>query len=131
MPIPLGVLVIADDLRSVLPLLRQQAESLMVTPCTITRQGEPVDDGTGNYIPAEVLVFDGLCQVSGRESQVLDLSSGSADVDALRAVIKVPVSAGPFKRGDIVRTPGRVFRVEGPDERSWQKSQRLPVLEVI
>lgn len=123
--------MIADDIRSVLPFLQQQAESLMITPCVVTREGDRVDDGTGNYVPAESVVFSGRCQIGGRDTQVADLSSGSADVDALRAVVKVPVSSGPFKRGDIVRADGRVFRVEAPDDRSWQKSQRLPVVEVI
>ena len=119
------------ELAGELPFLRQQAESLMVTPCRISREGAPVDDGTGNYVPAESLVFDGLCQIGSKDSQVLDVSSGSADADAMRAVIKVPFHSGPFERGDIVRAAGRTFRVEGPDGRTWQKSQRLPVVEVI
>lgn len=123
---------LADHISAALPELRAQAESLMVTPCTITRTGARVlDENTGNYTTPTTVIYAGGCQIAGRDTQVMDLTSGSADIDALRAVIKVPFNSGPYRKGDIVTADGRTFKVEGPDDRTWQKSQKLPVVEVI
>lgn len=105
----------------------------MVTPCVITRPGDPVlDENTGNYMPASVVVFSGLCEVQTRETQVRTQESGSAAIVEQLYLVKVPVASGPYQDKDIVTLgSGRVFRIEGLHLKTWQTAQRLPVMEVV
>lgn len=114
------------------PLLRQVDESLMVTPCTITRPGEPVlDEDTGDFDTDGAVVFTGLCQVVARDTQVRPDEAGSARQITQLYEVKVPVSAGPFMDGDVVSVPDRKLLVQGLDLQSWQTSQHLPAIEVV
>lgn len=104
----------------------------MVTPCTITRPGDPVlDENTGNFTPTQITVFSGYCQIQTREAQVHTGSSGSAEIVTQLYLIKVPVASGPYQDKDTVTVPGRTFHVEGLHEKTWQTAQRLPVVEVV
>lgn len=120
------------DIEGALPEFQQHAESLMVTPCTITRGGERVlDPNTGDFTTLSTVIYDGGCKVQTREGEVLDVVSGSAALNVQRYSIHVPVSAGPFQDGDLVTVTGRVFKVDGLHSKTWQTAQRLPVVEVI
>ena len=124
--------MIGDDLRSVLPFLQREAESRMVTPCKITRAGDPVlDEDTGNFTDGTEVVFDGFCEIQTRETQVREGDSGSSAIITQLYLVKVPVASGPYQDKDIVTVPGRTFRVEGLHLKTWQTAQRLPVVEVI
>lgn len=105
---------------------------MMVTPCRVTRAGESVlDEETGTWSPSEDLVYDGRCDISAGNTLVVDVDGGAISADLQRTVIKFPVSAGPFKVGDVIRVAGRTFKVDGLHNETWQKSQRLPTVEVL
>lgn len=124
--------MIADDLRAALPEMQRQAESMMITPCTISRDGEPVlDEDTGNYTPSHTVIFSGLCKIQTKDTEVNVAVGGSAEMVLQRYEIHVPVTSGPFQDKDVVTTPGRTFHVQGVHLKSWQTAQRLPVVEVV
>jgi hypothetical protein len=126
------VLVIADDIRAALPTLRQHAESMMVTPCRIVRQGVPeFDEDTGAVTATDVTVFDGFCEIAANTNLVLDVDGVALAADLQRVIVKIPVAAGPVRIGDVVRADDRLFKVDGLHDRTWQKSQRLQVIEVV
>jgi hypothetical protein len=124
--------VIADDIRAALPIMQQQAESLMTSPCLITRPGTPVlDEDTGNITPTTVTVFSGYCKVQTRDTLTQQSESGSSAVAIQRYEVHVPLSSGPYLEHDLVEVSGRRFRVVGLNLKTWQTAQRLPVEEVI
>lgn len=106
---------------------------MMVTPCQVTRDSGPpvLDPVTGDFTSGVSVIFDGYCKVQTREGEVLDVVTGSSDPNVQRYSIHLPVSAGPFKHGDLVAVPGRVFKVDGLHKKTWQTAQRVPVVEVI
>lgn len=124
--------MIIDDITFALPEMRQQAESMMITPCTIFRLGDPVlDENTGNFTPTQTVVFQGFCKVQTRDTQVRSDAPGSSLVISQLYEVHVPVSSGPYQDKDIVTVPGRTLRVEGLNLKTWQTAQRLPVVEVV
>ena len=125
-------MLLGSQISAAVPLLRQVDESLMVTPCTITRPGDPVlDEDTGDFTDGGSVVFSGLCQVVLRDAQVRQGESGDARMVTQLYVVKVPVSSGPYQDGDVVTVPGRKLLVQGLDLQTWQTSQHLPAVEVV
>ena len=105
---------------------------MMTTPCQIVRPGAPVlDENTGDFTSSEVVVYDGFCKIQTREGEALDVETGSSSALVQRYQIQIPVWAGPVRKSDLVRAAGRVFRVDGLHTKTWQTSQRLPVVEVV
>lgn len=125
--------MIGDALRTVLPELRQQAESMMVTPCAIHRGGTVTADPTtgADVIVGGMSVYEGGCKVQSREGEVRASEVADSTVTAQRWEVHVPVSSGPYQVGDVVTALGRQFRVEGLHVKTWQTAQRLPVSEVL
>lgn len=97
---------LASDVAAALPLLRAEAEALMVDSCTITRDGgaPTFDPNTGTYTdPAGSTVYTGACQVqlsdglSARSSE-----AGGTELITSRVTVKIPVSATGVRVGDVV-----------------------------
>lgn len=116
-----------------LPDLQRQAESLMVTPCTIARGCTVAPDPvTGaDLLSQGTIVYQGGCKVQSHEGEPRSVEAGSATVTTARWEIHVPVDTGPYQAGDVVRVTSRVFRVDAIHEKTWQTAQRLPVTEVM
>lgn len=134
-PIPTGAPVaeLGVAVETWLPELQRQAESLMVTPCTIARGCTVAPDPItgGDVLSQGTIVYQGGCKVQSHEGEPRSVEAGSATRATVRWEIHVPVSSGPYRLGDVVRATGRVFRVEAIHAKTWQTAQRLPVTEVM
>lgn len=135
--------MIVDQVDAEIQHLQQQAESLMVTPCTITRPStvstEPATGADVEVLGA--MVYDGSagspgCKLQTRLGQVRTVESGSGTVAVDGLEVHVPVGSGPYRIGDLVRildqpqgSELRRFRVAGLHLKTWQTAQRLPVDE--
>lgn len=125
--------MIADDLLAALPRLQEAAESLMVSPCTIRRPSSVEPDpvtGADTEVPG-ALVYDGGCKLQSREGEIRNGEVADSTTTTQRWEVHVPVSSGPYLKGDVVTVLGRKFRVEGLHVKTWQTAQRLPVVEVL
>lgn len=123
--------MIVHDVAAAIPAMRRNAESLMVTPCVVTRPGEPgTDPETGADVPTGDTVPATRCKIQGSDNQVRDAESGLGTVATQKLLLHFPASAGPFKAGDVVEADGRKFRIENVPNKTWQTAQRLPVEEL-
>ena len=125
---------LGNDIAAELPFLRAQAESLMVDTCTVKRGATvgsgPMGEDVTTY--AET-VYVGPCKVQDRDLSPRDAESGSSTVDVLTAAVHFPVSAGPFRSGDIVfmddeESPS--WRILAGHDKTWQTARRCPVERV-
>jgi hypothetical protein len=122
--------MIGHDVEAVLPELQEQAESLMVTACTVARPtGVTSDPETGMDVETSEPVFDGLCKVQSSDNQARAVETALGTVTVQQLEVHLPVRAGPFRKGDVVNVPGRRFRVLAVPTKTWQTAQRLPVEE--
>lgn len=127
-------------LTSALPRMQARAELLMVDACTISRVAFPngeVDDD-GNPISTETVRYAGKCKVQTYEPYEQTREVARTTQVIQRYSVHVPIDAGPFEVGDVVRitasaglpsTLSRTFRIEGLLEKTWQTAQRLLVDE--
>lgn len=112
---------------------RRAAESLMVDTCTVRRPAGVTSGPLGEDVVAyeDGDVYTGPCKFQDRDLSPRDAEVGSSTADILVKEMHVPVSAGPFKSGDVVFVGGVVaWRVLAPHEKTWQTAQRLPVERV-
>lgn len=102
---------------------------MMSEPCIVQRV-----DGThevaGRDVPLLVDVWEGLARVQSNEVAEQAPEVGGATVTVIRYELHVPVSAGPFRVGDVATVSGRKFHVAGLHTKTLQTAQRLPVTEV-
>lgn len=129
-----------DDINHLLPVLREQAEALMVDTCRIERPGEVVTDPeTGAVTPSYTLVYEGRCKVQQTMAQSRSAEAGGAVFTVLDTRLDIPIGAGPVAPGDRasmltgVYNPalvGNVYRITEPFEKSIQTAQRLRVEEL-
>lgn len=130
-----------DDVLSVLPFLRAQAESLMVDTCTITRPGAAVTDpDTGAVTNTPTPVYEGKCKVQSKDSSVASPEAGGASFVVVSRQVHIPANAADVRDGDVVTitasllnsfTVGNVYRVEGFTPDSFDTAARLPVKEIV
>ncbi len=67
----------SDDIVGALPFLREQAESLMLDSCTVSRPGPNVTDPvTGAVTPSLTPVYSGACKVQGATAQAANPEAG-------------------------------------------------------
>lgn len=126
--------MLGDDLAAALPEMQAQAESLQVTPCTITREGAlGTDPVTGAPVRNPVRVWpastttQGYCQlVDG----VLQPNQSGQDPQVVSAGIQVKIpaaaAAAGIQVGDLVDTGSRRFTV-----RRVAAKTRMVVLRLI
>ena len=130
-------MTLADDVLTVLPFLRSQAESLMVDTCTITRPGVPVTDpDTGDVTNPTTTVYAGKCKVQSKDSSVASPEAGEATFTVVSRQVHIPANAADVQDGDTVTitasllnlfTVGKQYRVEGFEPDSTDTAFRLPV----
>ena len=133
--------MIGGILAGVVPLLRDQAESLMQDTCTVHRPGAPVTDPeTGVVSPSLTLVYTGPCKVQQTISQASNPVAGGHQFTVQDVRWDTPVTAGPFAVDDVVtmtssaldpQLAGRVFRVIETFHKSGATAQRTRVSEVV
>ena len=98
--------MLADAIREVLPVLRAEAEAMMVDSCTITRAdgGTAMDPVTLEEVPTYAAVWSGKCRVQRSGALSPREQSGAAGfefgIDSL--LIQLPLSATGIKRGDVL-----------------------------
>lgn len=125
-------MALGDDLAAALPGLQAEAESKMRTPCTVHR-GSTVTAGPGgeDVEVAGAVVYRGGCELKSEQVQVLTQESASSTATVQRLTVKVPVSSGPYRVGDVVSVGARRLRITGLHEQTFQTAQRLPVEELV
>jgi hypothetical protein len=134
-----AVAVIADDVSAALPILRAEAESLMLDACTISRK-------TGTSTDADGVVTDtygdpfysGKCKVQVRDVDPKNPEAGDRAYTILTLRVDVPVSVTGVETNDRITITGstfdpdlvgRNFRVVAPFHGSLKTARRLPVEE--
>lgn len=117
----------------------------MIDQCLVSRAGEgvgPWNPATREYDPpADVVVYEGRCQVQERDTQEQDATAGEAYIDTQRYIVKLPVleSAGVRKDDDVEITlasldpdlQGRHFTVGALHHKTFATARRLPCVEVV
>lgn len=136
--------MLGDDIAAALPDMQAQAESMMRTRCRVVRPGDTIPDPvTGADVTTTTTVFEGVspgCKIQDQALQVMAEQVPGATVAVSRLQVHLPVTAGPFRIGDVVETfadddtafatPLRRFRVSNIHQKTWQTAQRLPVEEL-
>lgn len=133
---------LADDLIATLPVLRAQAESLMVDECIVRRgTGETVvDPDTGSVVDAPgVTVYEGKCKVQSKDSATATPDAGGHTFVSVSRQIHIPANSADVEDDDVVEITasrfntlgvGKMYRVEGFTPDSFDTAARLPVKEM-
>ena len=131
---------LVDDVEAVLPLLRAEAEALMVDSCLIGRASGTVESPDGVVTPTYTPVYEGKCKVQQTIAQSNTPVAGEHQFTVLDAAVHLPVSAPDLFVDDVVtidasvndpRLTGRVYRVVEPFRKSFATAQRARVKEVV
>ena len=132
---------LAADVLAILPVLRANAEALMVDTCRITSAGDPVtDNDTGNVTTTRTTVYEGKCKVQSKDSAVSNPEAGGATFTVVSRQVHIPANAAEILDGYEVEitasllnsfTVGKVYRVEGFTPDSFDTAYRLPVKEIL
>lgn len=130
---------LAADVLAILPVLRANAEALMVDACRITSVGEPVtDNDTGNVTTTRTTVYEGKCKVQSKDSAVSNPEAGGATFTVVSRQVHIPVNAAEILDGYEVEitasllnsfTVGKVYLVHGFTPDSFDTAFRIPVKE--
>jgi hypothetical protein len=137
------------DVLAILPVLRAQAESMMLDTCTIDRPGGTMTDPeTGVVTPASTRIYPtpaqiaagnpGKCKVQSKDSSVATPDAAGALFVVVSRQVHIPANAADVEDGDVVTmtasllnsfTVGKQYRVEGFTPDSFDTAARLPVKE--
>jgi hypothetical protein len=130
----------ADDVIDVLPLLRAQAESLMIDACTINRPGSAVTDPeTGVVSNTATLVYSGKCKVQSKDSATSTPEAGESVFIVVSRQVHIPAGVADVRNNDVITVTasvlnpfgvGRRYRVEGFTPDSFDTAARIPVKEI-
>lgn len=120
-----------------LPLLRKQAESVMVDTVTITRAGTPTrDPETGTETATTVTVYTGKAKLQTFEPYESKPDGVAHQHVSQRLALHIPVGAGPIAVDDIATVTaapldpalvGNSYRIAAPMSKTAATAQRLPV----
>lgn len=123
-----------DDVMAELPALQAAAESLMVESCTVKRGATVTPGPKGEDVVGYAeTVYEGRCKVQDRDLSPQEEESGSSTVDVLKSTLHFPVSAGPFRSGDVVfmgSDEAPSWRILAGHDKTWQTARRCPVERV-
>jgi hypothetical protein len=129
------------DVLAILPVLRAQAESMMLDTCTIQRPGAPVTDpNTGVVTPGMTTIYTGKCKVQSKDSATSTPEAGGAVFVVVSRQIHIPAGAADVRNDDVVTVTasvlnpfgvGRKYRVEGFTPDSFDTAARIPVKEIV
>lgn len=132
---------LADDVLSILPFFREQAESLMIDRARVDRlDGESTDPVSGVVVPVLVPVETSVaCKVQSVQAQAAVSNVGEDQFTVEQLVWQAPYGSGPYRVGDVVtylESPldpvmvGSVYRITELARKSFKTAQRFNV-EVI
>jgi len=117
---------------------RLLAISLMVDACTIQHPtGQTTNATTGTVAYTYSTVYTGVCKVQGGMS-ASGQDVAEAHLAVLNPFVHVPITVTGVVQGDVVTITacvsdpelvGRVFRVQGPDHKSYATARRLQCIE--
>lgn len=129
--------MIGAEVAARLPLLRQQAESLMVDTCTITRSAGngTLNTTTGQYTPpTPTTVYTGKCRVKANSRFDHVIQFGEQPVSLYRFTVSIPMSATTVLVDDIITIntsaldpamPNLRLRVREPEFGSQVTARRI------
>lgn len=108
---------------------RRLALSMMVESVSVVRPTRTRDPITFVESVVEAPVWSGPCKVTTYEPDAIDRVSAGRPVSSQEDRLHVPVDAGPFEIGDLayVKGYGRVYRIDGLIEKTFETAQRLKV----
>lgn len=124
--------MIGHDIDAALPVLRAQAESLMVTPCVLEKPDGHTEDPE-NYQQVALWVtvwepgFPACKVVTSREAR--EVSVGGQRVTVKPTLVSVPWDAPEAAIGWRFRTPLGVFYVAGIERHSHAVQARYSTVE--
>lgn len=122
--------MLGDAILQALPTMQAEAESRMIEPCTVTRvTGTTLAGGRDVEVISDV--WAGLCELQTSAVAAMAPEAAGATVDLQRLILKVPVSAGPFRVGDVATVGDRTFRITQLHRKTFQTAQRLGVEEGV
>ncbi|MGH3504320.1 MAG: DUF6093 family protein [Nocardioidaceae bacterium] len=136
--------MLGDAIRSVLPELQAQAESMMADMCIIRRQtGETTNPDTGEIVPVYTEVYGtdtapGKCRLRHRgAAQPTDRNVGEQYVQLTHPELQVPVSATGVDDGDVAEIitsvdpdlVGHMLHISAPFAQTQSTMRRFPVEE--
>jgi len=124
--------------QTVLARGRAAAMALMVDACIIKHPtGLATDPTTGVVTPTYSTIYTGACKVQrGMDASAQEVAEAHRAV--LRPFVHVPITVTGVVEGDVVTITasvndaelvGRVFRVMGPDHKSFATARRLQCTE--
>lgn len=122
------------DVRSELPFLRQQAESLMSDRILVTRaSGDVWDEDTGQYIPGTETVYEGIGRLRDTSSRGRRVDDAAADTTVMSLTLSVPIGT-PAEVGDVAEVVesatnaalvGNRYRLMEPTDSSYATAARF------
>lgn len=130
---------LAGDVASILPVLRAQAEAMMVDECIIRRgSAEPVIDPDTGAVTDGVgaTVYEGKCQVQSSTTVAASPDAGGHSFVEVSRVVKIPANAADVRDDDVVEMTasllnvfavGKKYRVEGFAPDTYDTAAKLPV----
>lgn len=131
-----AVMMLADDVASVLPEMQAHAESLMTSTCEISRlDSSPVfDPETGLESPGPPsIIYAGPCRVQDTASTPVEADAAGSPVTAGKLLVHVPISCPPIRPGDLIEVhavgaplDGILVRVVADHVKTLQTARRLP-----
>lgn len=134
---------LGSDVAAALPGFRAEAESQMVSTCTITSDGVKVwDEETGGYVESGTTVYSGPCKLrfppQGRSLRELDVQ-GQFLIEQ-EPLLSLPVAGSELvSPGDVVTITANPFdpamvglkiRIAGVHTQTFATARRFPV-EVV
>lgn len=132
--------MIYSEVGPALAILRQEAESLMVDACTVSRKtGQTTNPSTGVVSDTYADPFySGRCKVQARDVEPTTPEAGDRAYTVLRLTVHLPMSVTGVEVGDRITVTssthdpdlvGRNFRVVAPFHKSFATARRVPVEE--
>lgn len=131
---------LAADVLAILPVLRANAEALMVDACRITAIGDAVTDSDGNVTTPRTTVYEGICKVQSKDSAVSNPEAGGATFTVVSRQVHIPFGAADVRDGHEIEITaslfnslavGAVYLVEGFTPDSWDTAFRIPVKVIV
>lgn len=132
--------MIGDEIAAYLPLMREQAESMMVDTCAITIAGSKVwDEDNGKWTTGEDEIYNGKCRVQSTLTNENNPNAGERNWTVQSDSLQLPMSVTGIPIGAKVTAltsefdpdlPGRVFLVAALAHKTHMTARRYRVEEI-